>query len=238
LHRASCGLHEKEQASMPTLVIANKNYSSWSLRPWLAMRQAGIAFDEVLIPLDEPDTKARILDHSPAGKVPILKDGAVTVWESLAILEYLAEAYPEARLWPEDRAASAHARAISAEMHAGFGALRAACPMNLRKRFAYRDRGAEVARDVERVLELWRDCRRRFGGAGPFLFGAFTAADAMYAPVVARFHTYSVPVDPAVQAYMGAIMGLPAFGEWRRAALAEPWTLVHDEVDEPELATA
>jgi glutathione S-transferase len=223
---------------MPTLVIGNKNYSSWSLRPWLAMRAAGIAFEEMVIPLDEPETKALILDHSPAGKVPILVDGPVTVWESLAILEYIAEAYPESRLWPEDRAARAHARAISAEMHAGFGALRDACPMNLRKRFACRDRGGQVARDVERIQAMWLDCRQRFGADGPFLFGTFSAADAMYAPVVSRFHTYSIPVDGVVQAYMGAVMGLPAFNEWRRAALAEPWTLLHDEVDEPELTSA
>lgn len=223
---------------MPTLVIGNKNYSSWSLRPWLAMRHAGLAFDEVLIPLDHPDTKARILEYSPAGKVPVLVDGAATVWESLAILEHLAERYPEAGLWPGDPAARAHARAISAEMHAGFQALRSACPMNLRKRFAHRDRGADVARDVARIQEIWLGCRQRFGAGGPFLFGAFTAADAMYAPVVTRLHTYSVPVDAAVQDYMGAVMGLPAFNEWRRAGIAEPWTLDHDEVDEPVLATA
>jgi glutathione S-transferase len=222
---------------MRTLVIGNKNYSSWSLRPWLAMRQAGIAFEELLIPLDEPGSKAAILEHSPAGKVPVLKEGAVTVWESLAILEYLAETCPEAGLWPPDPAARAHARAISAEMHAGFQALRNACPMNMRKRFAARERGADVARDVARVVAIWRDCRQRFGRGGPFLFGAFTAADAMYAPLVSRFHSYSIAVDPDTEAYMDAVMGLPAFDEWRQAGIAEPWILVVDEVDEPELTS-
>lgn len=223
---------------MLTLVIGNKNYSSWSLRPWIALRQADIPFEEVLIPLDEPDTKARILEHSAAGKVPVLKDGAVTVWESLAILDHLAERYPDAALWPSDPAARAMARSISAEMHAGFRALRDACPMNMRKRFAERDRGEEVARDVTRILDIWRDCRERFGHAGPFLFGAFTAADAMYAPVVSRFHSYSISVDATARSYMSAVMGMPAFNEWRLAGVAEPWVLAHDEVDEPELAPA
>ena len=160
---------------MPTLVIGNKNYSSWSLRPWIAMRQAGIGFEEVLIPLDEPDTKARIAEYSPAGKVPVWTDGAATVWESLAILEHLAERFPGAGLWPEDPAARAAARSVAAEMHAGFHALREACPMNMRKRFAERDRGPAVARDVSRIDQIWRDCRGWFGAGGPFLFGPFTA---------------------------------------------------------------
>jgi glutathione S-transferase len=220
------------------LVIGNKNYSSWSLRPWLAMSVAGIPFEEELVPLDQPDTKTRLLARSPAAKVPILIDGDITVWESLAILEYLAERFPDARLWPADPAARAHARAISSEMHAGFSALRNACPMNLRKRFGWRDRGADVTRDVARVQQLWSDCRRRFGQSGPFLFGAFSAADAMYAPVVARFDGYSIPVDGEAGAYMAAVMDLAAFKAWKAAGIVEPWVLDVDEVDEPAIAEA
>ena len=220
---------------MPTLVLANKLYSSWSLRPWLLLRQLGIAFDEVVIPLGQPDTRAQLLQHSPAGKAPVLIDGDVTVWESLAIAEYAAESWPEAGVWPRDRAARALARAISSEMHAGFQALRNACPMNLGKRYATRDRGPAVAADVARITALWRDARTRFGAGGPFLFGAFSAADVMYAPVVTRLDTYAVAVDPDTRAYMDAVLALPAFAEWRTAALAEPWTYGEDEVDETPL---
>lgn len=220
------------------LVIGNKNYSSWSLRPWLAMRHLGIEFEEVLIPLDHEDTKAKILSHSPAGKVPVLKDGDAVVWESLAILDYLADRFPEHRLWPSDPAARACARSVAAEMHSGFRELRSALPMNLRKRFAYRDRGEAVTKDALRILDIWRDARTRFGAGGSFLFGAFSAADAMYAPVVTRFHTYSVPTDPVTQAYMDTILTLPAFLEWRAAGIEEEWILAHDEVDEPELKDA
>jgi glutathione S-transferase len=218
------------------LVIGNKNYSSWSLRPWLAMRHLDIPFEEVLIPLDEPETKAMILAHSPGGKVPILKDGDVTVWESLAILEYLAETFPEKSLWPVRPAARAVARAISCEMHAGFSAIRSACPMNLRKRFAYRDRGADVTRDAVRIQQMWSECLRRYGSEGPFLFGAFSGADAMFAPIVARFESYSIPVDDTVRAYMDTILSMPAFLEWKAAGEKETWVLAHDEVDEPAIA--
>lgn len=217
---------------MLTLVVGNKCYSSWSLRPWLALRHHGIDFEEVTIPLDRPDTKAEILKHSPAGKVPVLIDGDVTVWDSLAILEHVAERFPEAMLWPEERRARAVARSVSAEMHAGFMALRRAMPMNLAKRFAERDRGEDVARDIARVSEIWRTARRDFGHGGDFLFGQFTAADAMFAPVVSRFHTYSVPADDEIRRYMAAVMALPAFQAWRKGALAESWVLAHDEVDE------
>lgn len=220
---------------MPTLVIANKLYSSWSLRPWLLLRQCGIAFDEIVIPLDQPDTRARILQHSPAGKVPILVDGEITVWESLAIMEYAAERWPEAGVWPADRAARALARAVSAEMHAGFQALRSRCHMNLGKRYAARDRGEGVAADAARIAAIWRDARARFGEGGPFLFGAFSAADAMFAPVVTRLDTYSIPVPPEARAYMDAILALPSFREWREAALRETWIVEKDEVDEEPL---
>src|SRR3712207_6590308 len=158
---------------MPTLVIANKTYSSWSLRPWLLMKQLGVAFDEITIPLDLPDTREKVLKHSPAGKVPILIDGDVTVWESISIMEYVGEAYG-APIWPEDRKARAMARSVAAEMHAGFTGLRSACPMNLGKRYAQRDRGEAVARDVARFSDIVRDARGLFGGGGPFLFGAFS----------------------------------------------------------------
>ncbi|WP_262296561.1 glutathione S-transferase family protein [Microvirga sesbaniae] len=216
---------------MPTLVIANKCYSSWSLRPWLLMKQLGVAFDEITIPLDLPDTKARVLKHSPAGKVPILIDGDVTVWESIAIMEYVGDAFG-APVWPEDRKARAMARSIAAEMHSGFSALRSACPMNLGKKFARRDRGEAVDRDVARFSEIVRQSRERFGAGGPFLFGAFSAADAMYAPLATRLDTYSIALDATTQAYVDAILSLPAFESWRAAAMTEEWVVTADEVDE------
>ncbi|MCG6121090.1 MAG: glutathione S-transferase family protein [Microvirga sp.] len=219
------------------LVIANKCYSSWSLRPWLLMRHHGIAFDEIVIPLGLPDTRERILRHSPSGKVPAIVDGDVSVWESLAIMETLAERRPDLSIWPRDPAARALARAISCEMHAGFGALRKALPMNLGKRYAHRDRGESVAADVARVVAIWTDARARFGAGGPFLFGAdFTAADAMYAPVVTRLDTYGWPVDGAARAYMDAILSLPAYREWLADALRETWIVAHDEIDEEAIA--
>jgi glutathione S-transferase len=216
---------------MPTLVIANKCYSSWSLRPWLLMKQLGVAFDEITIPLDLPDTKEKVLKHSPAGKVPILIDGDVTVWESIAIMEYVGDAYG-APVWPEDRKARAMARSMAAEMHAGFMGLRSACPMNLGKKYASRDRGEAVARDVARFSAIVRDARERFGAGGPFLFGAFSAADAMYAPLGTRLDTYSIALDATTRAYVDTILSLPAFQEWRSAALKESWVVDADEVDE------
>jgi glutathione S-transferase len=216
---------------MPTLVIANKCYSSWSMRPWLLLKQLGIAFDEITVPLDLPDTKARVLKHSPAGKVPILIDGDVTVWETIAIMEYVGEAYG-APVWPADRKARAMARSIAAEMHSGFSALRSACPMNLGKKFAQKDRGEAVARDVARFVEIVRQAREHFGAGGPFLFGAFSAADAMYAPLVTRLDTYSIALDATTLAYADAILILPAFQEWRSAAMEEEWIVEADEVDE------
>lgn len=216
---------------MPTLVIANKCYSSWSLRPWLLMKQLGVAFDEITIPLDLPDTKEKVLKYSPAGKVPILIDGDVTVWETVAIMEYVGDAFG-APVWPSDRKARAMARSIVAEMHAGFPALRNACPMNLGKKYAQKDRGEPVARDVARFSEIVRQARGRFGAGGPFLFGAFSAADAMYASLVTRLDTYSIPLDGETRAYVDAILSLPAFQEWRTAALKESWIVDADEVDE------
>jgi len=220
---------------MLTLVIANKTYSSWSLRPWLLMKQLGIAFDEVLIPLDLPDTKARNRQYSPAGKVPILVHGDVTVWESLAIMEYLADAI-DAPVWPQDRKARAMARSVAAEMHSGFSHLRSVCPMNLGKKYAARDRGPGVVADVARFSEIVRHARESFGDNGSFLFGGFSAADAMFAPLVTRLDTYSIPLDAATQAYADTVLSLPAFKEWRNAALQETWIVGHDEADEEPIA--
>jgi glutathione S-transferase len=217
----------------PTLVIGNKNYSSWSLRPWIAMKVAGIAFVEEVISLDATDFKERVGRVSGTGKVPALADGDIRVWESLAILDYLAEKHPEATLWPEAPRARAHARAIAAEMHAGFMALRRHCPMNMWRRPKPLALTPEVAADVVRIEALWTDCRTRFGEGGPFLFGAFGAADAMYAPVVSRFHTYVIDVGPIARPYMDAVMNLREWGEWRNAALKEPWVLPRNEPDWP-----
>jgi glutathione S-transferase len=214
-----------------TLVIGNKNYSSWSMRPWLAMRASGIAFEEVFIPLytDNKADKDRILSFSRSGKVPSLVDGDITVWDSLAIIEYLAERFPEAGLWPRDRAARAHARSISAEMHSGFLPLRNECGMNLHRPVGAVTLSEDARANIARIEEIWTDCRTRYGKAGPFLFGAFTAADAMYAPVVHRFRTYAIKVGPLAQAYMETMMALPAFAEWTKAGLAE--TLVIEKFE-------
>jgi glutathione S-transferase len=216
-----------------SLIIGNKNYSSWSMRPWIAMKVAGIAFAETVISLDAPDFKARVGAVSGTGKVPVLIDGDVQVWESLAILEYLAEKFPDAGLWPQDTAARAHARAIANEMHGGFLPLRRLMPMNMWRPVIKRDLTPEAAANVARIEAMWADCRARFGTGGPFLFGRFGAADAMYAPVIARLHTYGVTAGAGTQAYMKAVMTLPAWAEWRAAALKEPWVLAEDEVDWP-----
>ncbi|PTW61500.1 glutathione S-transferase [Breoghania corrubedonensis] len=213
------------------IVIGNRNYSTWSLRGWLALKQTGADFEEVVIPLDTPETHAAILSHSAAGRVPVLIDGDVTVWDSLAIIEYLAELFPQAGLWPQEQAARAHARAIVAEMHSGFAALRGHYPMNIRRTPAARPEDAAVEADVARVMAIWNETRARFGQGGDFLYGAFSAADAFYAPVVSRFVTYEVAVDAAARAYMEAVMAHPAMAEWCAAGLAETWIVPADEVD-------
>jgi glutathione S-transferase len=206
----------------PKLVIGNKNYSSWSMRPWLALRANGIAFEEVFIPLYTGDAdKQRILAFTHSGKVPALIDGDITIWDSLAIIEYSAERFPQARLWPEDRAARAHARSISAEMHSGFMALRNECGMNLHRPVGAVALSADARAGVARIQQIWLECRARYGKLGPFLFGAFGGADAMFAPVVHRFRTYAIAVEPEAQAYMDTMMRLPAFVEWTRDGLAE-----------------
>ena len=197
----------------PLLVIGNKNYSSWSLRPWIAMKVLNLDFQEVRIPLYGPGARQEILRYSPSGKVPCLVDGASRVWDSLAILEYLAEKHPP--LWPNDRVERAVARSVCAEMHAGFAKLREHMSMNVRKRYPGKGRTPEVLAEIERVVEIWSKCRQ------PFLFGAFGAADAMYAPVVLRFRTYEVELPPACRAYADAMLALPAMREWIEAAQRE-----------------
>jgi glutathione S-transferase len=215
------------------LIIGNKNYSSWSMRPWIAMKVAGIPFEETVISLNAPDFKAVVGPHSGTGKVPVLIDNDVRVWESLAILEYLAEKFPQLSLWPADAAARAHARAIANEMHAGFLPLRRLLPMNMWRPVIKRDLTPEAAVNVARIEASWSDCRARFGKGGPFMFGHFGAADAMYAPVVSRLHTYAVDVGAGTRVYMEAVMALPAWREWHAAGIKEPWVLAADEVDWP-----
>lgn len=213
------------------LVIGNKNYSSWSMRPWMALSMAGIPFREMLIPLDTPETARLIAEHSDAGRVPVLYHGRQRVWESLAIMEYLAELFPEKYLWPKAVSARAIARAISHEMHAGFGHLRNACPMNMRRPRKPVPMSEGVLRDVARIEHIWRECRAKFGKSGKFLFGRFSIADAMYAPVVSRFDTYAIKVADDTRAYMDTIMNTAAFTSWRDAALKETWIVPSDEVD-------
>jgi glutathione S-transferase len=217
------------------LVIANRNYSSWSLRPWIAMKATGIAFEEIFVPFAEtlgsPEFRARVAPYTPAGRVPVLIDGDTHVWESTAILEYLAEKFPEKQLWPTDTKARAEARVVVAEMHAGFSALRGECPMNMRRPVKARVLSEAAKADVARIEEMWAQCRARSGG--PFLFGKFGAADAMYAPVVSRFHTYGIDVSRETRGYMEVVMALPAFAEWRAASIAEPWIVPEDEADWP-----
>lgn len=203
---------------MLKLVIGDRNYSSWSLRPWLAAKQAGLPFEEVSVRLRQAGTKAEIFKHSPSGKVPCLMDGDVTVWDSLAICEYLAELSPA--LWPSDRAARAEARSVSAEMHSGFSALRHSMPMEIHASKPYEGRSAEVATDIARIIAIWESCRSRFAD-GPFLFGSFSVADAMFAPVVWRFLTYAVELPPASRAWVETMCALPAMKEWQAGALAE-----------------
>lgn len=207
----------------PHLFIANKAYSSWSLRPWLLLTEFGIPFDETVIPMYRPDTRAAMLAVSPNGRMPALHDGDIVVSESLAIVEFVAETFPDLAIWPRDRAARALARAISSEMHAGFIKLRQSCPTNFRRRPKAIPIDEGVRADVERIEAIWADARARFGQGGPFLFGAFSAADAMYAPVVNRFHAYAIAVAPASRAYMDAVMALPSWQAWIAGAETEPW---------------
>jgi glutathione S-transferase len=219
--------------SKPKLVIANKRYSSWSLRPWLVATRFGLPFEEIAIDLSKPDFKDDILKWSPSGRVPCLIDGEATIWETLAIIEWWAESRPDLAIWPKDRLARAHARAIANEMHAGFMALRSACPMNLRRSFPWRDWGGPAAaRDVARIEALIAEARGRFGAGGPFLYGDFSAADAMYAPVAVRLDGYGWPVAPTTRAWIDALFALPAFRAWKAGADAETAIVADDEIDD------
>ncbi|MBI2395762.1 MAG: glutathione S-transferase family protein [Deltaproteobacteria bacterium] len=214
---------------MPVLYIGNKNYSSWSLRPWLALTWAGIAFEERVIPLGGPGYGrgriAEIRAVSPTGRVPALDLGELVIWDSLSICEWAAETAPSAGLWPTDAAARAICRSVVCEMHSGFGAMRRDLSMNLRRRTTPKEWPNDTADDLARVDELWRATRARFGGGGPFLVGARTIADAFYAPVVTRLRTYGVPLSPEAAAYSAAVLADPAFRAWEAAAEAETWTM-------------
>jgi glutathione S-transferase len=215
------------------LIIGNKNYSSWSMRPWIAMKVANIPFEETVISLNAPDFKKIVGAASGTGKVPVLIDGDCRIWESLAILEYVAEKFPDAKLWPSETHARAHARVVATEMHSGFQALRKSCPMNFWLPVKSRPQPSDVMDNVRRIESIWTDCRRRFGQGGRFLFGVFSAADAMYAPVVSRLHSYGLDVGEVSRAYMDTVMALPAWAEWRAAALKETWILKEDEPEWP-----
>ena len=207
------------------LFIGNKNYSSWSMRPWVVLEHFGIPFEEEVIPLDQPGSAAAIARVSPSGRVPALQYGDVEIWDSLAICEYLAEKFPGKGLWPAGPAARAVARSVCAEMHSGFTSLRTACPMKFRETLPPGPRSAEVEADIQRIVALWQDCRRRFGQDGPFLFGPFTIADAFYAPVVSRFRTYGVPLSGVAAQYAEAVWSLPAVQRWSEGARAETYRM-------------
>jgi glutathione S-transferase len=223
--------HESLAAPMnPTLVIANKTYSSWSFRPWILMRHFGIEFDEVVIPMAQENTRAEMLRSSPAGKCPSLHDGKIVVWDSLAIIEYVAELHPNMPIWPRPRAARAQARSLAAEMHSGFMGLRGLLPMNMRRKVKQRELTPEASADVARLEQAFGQGRREFGQAGAFLFGDFSAADAMFAPVVNRLDVYKVAVTPGTRAYMDAMMALPAWQDWSTQAHAETWIIEKYEI--------
>lgn len=224
------------------LVIANKCYSSWSMRPWLVMRAFGVPFEELVIPLRTPHTKELISRLSPSGKVPVLIDGDALVWESLAIIEYLAEKFPQVAIWPKDVFARAQARSIANEMHGGFLPLRQALPMNLAKRFRTPQLSEDALANVARIEQLWRETRAEFAGRGEYLLGDFSAADAMFAPVVTRLDTYQIPVAADTRRYMDTILAHPAFLAWKREALAEDWAIPdyeagHEAVEDLRIPT-
>ena len=211
-----------------TLYVGNKNYSSWSMRSWMALTAAGIDFEEVVIPFDFAAGNPDIRAVSPTGRVPLLRHGDLLVWESLAIIEYVAELFPDAGLWPADRQARARARSYSMEMLSGFRSLRGACPMNIRREKRALEVDADVRADIARIERIWKEALAQSGG--PFLFGAFGAVDAMYAPVVNRFDVYDLVADPEVLGYMQRMKAHPAYRKWEEAARAEPWVVPEDEV--------
>jgi glutathione S-transferase len=213
----------------PTLIIGNKNYSSWSLRPWLLMKEAGIEFDEHRIVLDTPTTAQEIAEFSAAGRVPVLKLGDETIWDSLAICETVAERWPEKQLWPEDPVERAFARSISAEMHAGFPNLRECMPMNCRAMGRKVQLPDELGRDIDRVIAIWSDCHRHYGDRGGWLFGRFSVADAMYAPVVLRLRTYGINLPESAGFYPQRLLESAAMQDWLAAAECEIEVIEADE---------
>lgn len=214
----------------PLLVIGNKNYSSWSLRAWLVARKSGVEFEEKRIPLDTPQFAAEIETYSPSRRVPVLRDGELLIWDSLAIAEYLNETYANHTLWPQDTQARAIARSVTAEMHSGFTTLRNSLPMNIRARDRHIFSNPALERDITRVTKLWRDAREQYGASGSWLFGCFSIADAFYAPVVFRFITYGIPLGPIEQAYADTMQGDRDVQDWVEAAKAEVETIPGEEV--------
>ena len=214
--------------SLPHLIIGNKNYSSWSFRPWLAMSHSGIEFEETVSPFDETNHNRHFMEFSPVGRVPVLRHDGLVLWESLAIMEYLAERFPDAQLWPQDVKHRANARVICHEMHAGFAALRSSCPMNMRRPVAALEVDESVKGDVDRIEELCKSALDASGG--PFLFGRFGNADAMYAPVVNRLHIYELSDDSNARSYMKTMMALESWKIWEAAARQEPWVVDEEEV--------
>jgi len=211
-----------------SLTMGNKNYSSWSLRPWILLRHLGLDFDEQVLPLDTPEFARDIRQYSPTGRVPILRHGELRVWDSLAICEYACEL--AGRGWPADRDARAVARSACAEMHSGFGTLRTQWPMNARATGRRTPPDSTRAAEISRIEDLWQDCREGFGARGPWLFGEFSVADAMYAPVVLRFRTYGPPLRASSSAYVQTVLGNAHLRDWLQAAAAEPWTIEHSEI--------
>lgn len=211
------------------LIIGNRNYSSWSLRGWLVMKHTGLPYTEIFIPLNLPDSKAKIAEHSASGLVPVLKVNGHEVWDSLAIIETLNDLAPDAGIWPDDLKARARARSVSAEMHSGFYPLRRDMPMDLRSSYPGVGHTEKSLRNASRICRLWADCRETFGAGGDYLFGAWSAADMMYAPIVGRFRTFGVPVDAVSRAYMDSVWAHPDMAEWVDAAIDEPYTISADQ---------
>jgi glutathione S-transferase len=217
----------------PTLIIGNKNYSSWSLRPYLALSMARIPFEEKMIRFGEPRFSKAVKKISKAGQVPILLHNGLVINDSLAIIEYAAETWPSKPIWPKSKAARAKAHSISAEMHSGFRDFRNACPMNIRRDIKLPPNGISdgVANNIARIEQIWADCRKEFGKGGPFLFGKFSAADAMFTPIAARLRTFAIPVDNVTEAYVKAVLTTPAYLKWKAESASEKWIVPEDEVD-------
>jgi glutathione S-transferase len=225
-------MRREKRMTKPILYIGNRNYSSWSLRPYMALAMAGVEFDTKLIRFGEPEFGRKVRRISKAGLVPILVHDDIKIWETLAILEYAAETWPKKKFWPTNKKARALARSVSSEMHAGFKNLRNECPMNIRRPKKSIKVSDGVLKEVARLENLWAQCRKEFGKGGPFLFGKFSNADAMFAPVVSRLETFNFKVKPETRQYMDAVLNSTAFMEWQKLALKERWIVTEDEVDE------